>query len=268
MESGIRQLTEQDLNNLSTSKQVQYAAQGATADGRMFRYCGFSGTSTIAPGQLCIAAPYVTAAVGLAITATTVATGTVGQTTASLTAGSSYLVLTNSSSTAFTQDQFAEGYLEVNQTSGTGNGPIVYSILGNTAAGAGNSTATYIVVYLRESEPLRNASVLVAGTDTATLYANPYSAVGPSSTAGQSAGVTVIQVPNTASVTNYGWIQTIGPVVLTNDAGGNLTVGEGIAQSTTTAGDIVAQAATTYGIGQTQKAFNASTAGPCVINLD
>lgn len=268
MESGVRLLTEQDLNTNSTVKQVQYGAIGTTADGRMFRYAGFSGTSTIAPGQLCVSAPYVTAAVGLAITATTVATGSVGQTTASLTSGSQFLVLTNSSSTAFTQDQFAEGYLEVTQTSGTGNGPIVYSVLGNTAAGAGNVTATYIVVYLRETEPLRNASVLVPGTDTATLYASPYSAVGPSATAGQAAGVTVSQVPNTASVTNYGWVQTIGTVFLTNDAGGNLTVGEGIAQSTTTAGDIVAQAATTYGIGQTQKAFNASTTGPCVINLD
>lgn len=268
MESGFRQLTEQDITTTSTSKQTQYGAQGVTADGRGFRYVGFSGTSTVAPGQLCIAAPYTTGAFGMAITATTVATGSVGQTTASLTAGSQFLVLTNSSSQAITQDQFAEGYLEVTQTSGTGNGPIVYSILGNTAAGAGNVTATYVVVYLRQTESLRNASVLVPGTDTGSIYANPYSAVAPSATAGQAVGVTVSQVLNTASITNYGWIQTIGTVWLTNDAGGNLTVGEGIAQSTTTAGDIVAQGATTYGIGQTQKAFNASTAGPCVINLD
>jgi hypothetical protein len=210
-----------------------------------------------------VAQAYTANYVGLAITATTVSTGGPAQTTASLTAGSNYLVLTNGS-TAITQDQFAEGYLEVNQTSGSNNGPVVYKVLGNTAAAASTG---YVTVYLAESEPLRNASVLVPGTDTATLYAHPLSAVAPSSTAGQSVGVTSVQVPNSSSVTNYGWVQVTGTVVLTNDAGGNLTVGEGIAQSTTTAGDIVAVGATTFQVGQTQKAFNSSTAGPCVINL-
>ena len=262
MENGFRLLSEQDLATVSTVKQVEYGAMGATSDGRLFRYAGFGGTSTIAPGQLCIAAPYTTNYVGLAITATTVST-TPAQTTASLTNGSTFLVLTNGS-TAITQDQFAEGFLEVTQTSGTGNGPQVYKILGNTAAAASTG---YVTVYLAQSEALRNASVLTPGTDTATLYPSPYSAVAPSATLGQSVGVTPTQVLNTSSVTNYGWIQTTGTVVLTNDAGGNLTVGEGIAQSSTTAGDIVAVAATTFQIGQTQKAFNASTSGPCVINL-
>jgi hypothetical protein len=262
MENGFRQLTEQDLNTVSTAKQTQYGALGMAGDGRMFKYVGFGGTSTIAPGQLCVAQAYTANYVGLAITATTVAT-TPAQTTASLTAGSNYLVLTNGS-TAITQDQFAEGYLEVNQTSGSNNGPIVYKILGNTAAAASTG---YVTVYLAESEPLRNASVLVPGTDTANLYPSPFSAVAPSSTAGQSVGVTPVQVVNTSSVTNYGWVQVTGTVLLTNDAGGNLTVGEGIAQSTTTAGDIVAVGATTFQIGQTQKAFNSSTTGPCNINL-
>lgn len=268
MENGYRVLTEQDLNNLSTTKQTEYGAMGVTSDGRIFRYVGFGGTATIAPGQLLIAAPYTTAYVGLAITATTVTTGGVGQTTVSLTAGSSFLVLTNSSSTAITQDQFAEGYITVNQTSGTANGPITYKVLGNTAAGAGNVTATYVVVYLQESEPLRNASVLVPGTDTATLYAGPWAAVNTSSTAGRVMGVTPIQVPNTASVTNYGWIQTYGSCWLTNDAGGTLTVGEGFAQSTTTAGDIVAVGATAHDIGQTERAISGSAVGPCLIDLE
>jgi len=263
MENGFRLLSEQDINNLSTTKAVEYGAMGATSDGRVYRYAGFGGTSTIAPGQLMIAAAYTANYVGLAITATTVA-NTPGQTTASLTAGSNFLVLTNGSS-AITQDQFAEGYLAVNQSSGSNNGPIVYKILGNTAAAASTG---YVTVYLNEAEPLRNASVLTPGTDTATLYPSPYSAVAASATAGQVVGVTPIQVVNTASVTNYGWVQTAGTVWLTNDAGGTLTVGEGIAQSTTTAGDVVAVAATTHDIGQTQRAISASTAGPCLINID
>lgn len=263
MENGFRLLSEQDINSLSTTKAVEYGAQGVTSDGRFYRYVGYGGTSTIAPGQLLVAAPYTANYVGLAITATTVAT-TPAQTTASLTAGSPFLVLTNGS-TAITQDQFAEGYLAVNQTSGSNNGPIVYKILGNTAAAA---TTGFVTVYLNQAEPLRNASVLVPGTDTATLYPSPYSAPAPSSTAGRVIGVTPIQVVNTATVTNYGWVQTGGSVWLTNDAGGTLTVGEGYAQSTSVAGSIVAVGATTKDVGQTERAISASVAGPCTLNID
>jgi hypothetical protein len=259
MESGFRQLTTQDITTLSTTKQEQFGAMGATPDGRIFRYAGFGGTSTIAPSQLLVAKAYTANYYGLAITAV----GTGGQTTGNLLAGSTQLVLTNGA-TAITQDQFAEGYLEVIQTSGTNEGPVLYKIKGNTAAAA---TTGYVTVFLNQDEPLRNAETLVAGTDTASLNPSPYAAVAPSATAGQVAGVSVVQTPNSSTVTNYGWVQTQGSCILTNDAGGNLTVGEGIAQSTTTAGDIVAVAATTYQIGQTKKAFNASTAGPCTINL-
>lgn len=258
MENGFRQLTEQDLNTLSTSPQVELGAQGNTSDGRTYVYVGYSGTSSIGSGQLCIAPAHTTAYVGLAITATTIAAA--NQTTANLTAGSLQLVLTNGA-TAITQDQFAQGYLEV--TSGNGNGPTVYKISGNVAAAASG----YVTVYLNQSEPLRNSAVLVPGTDVATLYVGPYNGVAPSTTIGQSVGVTPMLIPNTASVTNYGWLQTSGLTWLTNDAGGTLTVGEGIAQSSTVAGSVVAVAATTFQVGQTQRAISASTSGPCVIHL-
>lgn len=262
MDTGIRTLSEQDLNTLSPTAQVELGATGTTFDGRFYRYVGFSGTSTIVPGLLCVAAPYTANYYGLTITATTVST-TPPQTTASLSANSPYLVLTNGASTV-TQDQFAQGYLEVIQTSGTNQGPIIYKIKGNTAATASTG---YITVFLDTKEPLRNISALVPGTDIANLYPSPFSAVAPSATLGRSIGVTIMQVPNSSTVTNYGWVQSQGSVLLTNDAGGNLTVGEGIAQSSTTAGNVVAVAATTFQIGQTEKAFNASTTGPCVINL-
>ena len=44
MDVGIRTLTEQDINTLSTSKQVQYGATGMTEDGRKYRYVSFGGT--------------------------------------------------------------------------------------------------------------------------------------------------------------------------------------------------------------------------------
>lgn len=258
METGIRTLTLQDISQLATTKQEVYGAEGVTADGRHFRYAGFGGTSTIAPGLVMVAPAATAGYQGLAITAV----GTGGQVASNLTKNSLQIVLTNGS-TAITQDQFAEGYLEVIQTSGTNEGPIVYRVRGNTAAG---NAATF-TVFLHQTEPLRNPETLVAGTDTVNLVVSPYNGVAASATANQVVGVTVVQVPNTSTVTNYGWIQTRGRVFLTNDAGGNLTVGEGVAQSTTTAGDIVATSATTYDIGQTTKAFNSSTAGPVNINL-
>lgn len=259
METGIRTLTLTDLSVLTTTKQESYGAEGVTADGRHFRYASFGGTAKVAPNQLMVAPAATAAFQGLAITAV----GTGGQVAANLLINSTQIVLTNGA-TAITSDQFAEGYLEVIQTSGTTEGPIVYKIKGNTAAAA---TTGYVTVFLDPREPLRNAETLVAGTDTANLVVSPYNGVVASATANQVVGVTVLQVPNTASVTNYGWIQTRGRVFLTNDAGGTLTVGEGVTQSTTTAGGIVATGATTYDIGQTTKAFNASTAGPVNINL-
>lgn len=262
METGIRTLTETDLNTLTTTKQTQFGAEGVTEDGRHFRYVSFGGTSTVAPGLLLVAPAVTTGYQGLAITATTVAGA--GQTTATLSAGSTKLVLTNGA-TAITQDQFAEGYIEVLQTSGSNNGPIVYRIKGNDAAAGSGSPA--FAVYLVADEPLRNATVLVAGTDTVNLAVSPFNGVVASATAATPIGVTVSQVVNTASVTNYGWVQRTGLALLTNDAAGNLTVGEGVAQSVTTAGNIVAVGATTIDVGNTRKAFNASTTGPVWLNL-
>jgi hypothetical protein len=212
MESGVRQLTEQDISTLSTTKQVEYGALGMTPDGRRFRYVQFPGTSTIAPGLLLVCAAVKANAAGLAITAA----GTAAQTTASLKAGSTFLSITNSS-TAVTQDEFAEGYMQVNQTSGTSEGPILYKIRGNDAA-AGSGSPNFNI-YLNQEEPLRNAETLVAGTDTVTLTQSPYLAPTASTTQALPVGVTIIQVPNSATVTNYGWVQT-GGLVLVNATSG------------------------------------------------
>lgn len=259
METGTRQLTATDLATLSTTKQDQYGALGATADGRLFRYVGFGGTSTIAPGKLCVAAAVTAAYQGLAITA--VGTGT--QTAANLLTGSTQIVLTNGA-TAITQDQFAEGYLEVLQTSGTNNGPRVYRIRGNTAAAA---SATF-TVFLMPSEALTNVTTLVAGTDTANVNPSIFSAVAPSATLNAATGVTLIQIPNSATVTNYGWVQSTGYTLLTNDSGGTLAVGTGVAQSTATAGSIVAAGTTSADIGQTHVAITASSTGSVRLYID
>ena len=259
METGTRQLTSTDLSQVTTTKTESYGALGTTSDGRLFRYVSFGGTSTIAPGLLVVAPATVANYTSLAITAV----GTGGQTAANLLAGSTTLVVTNGA-TAVTQDQFAEGVLEVKQTSGTNNGPILYKIRGNTAA-AGSGTFT---VFLEAREPLRNASTLVAGTDTVNLAASYFNGVAPSTTLGVAVGLTPVQVPQSSTVTYYGWVQSGGPALITNDAGGTLAVGTGAAQSTTTAGTFVAAGATSADIAQVRAAVNASTVGPARLTID
>lgn len=234
MDTGVRQLKEQDLNTWSTTKQVEFGAVGATEDGRTFRYVSLGGTSTVAPGLIMSAAVSKANAQALVITAA----GTGGQVTANLALGSQTLVLTNSS-TAVTQDEFAEGFLEISQTSGSNEGPISYRIKGNSAAAASTG---YIVVSL--AEPLRNPEVLVAGTDTGSVWISPFSGVIATTTANVPIGVTVTQAVNSSTVTNYGWVQSKGPCVATGDASSKV-IGNSISFSATTAGYVSLAVTTT-----------------------
>ena len=259
MDTGIRTLAEQDINTLATSQNTQLGALGVTADGRRYRYVKFGGTATIAPG-LVVVAPVTTAAFqALAITA--VSTG--GQVTANLATGSTQIVLTNGA-TAITQDQFAEGTLDIIVGGAAADtGHYSYKIKGNTAAAASTG---YVTVYLQEA--LRNTTALVAGTDTANLTISAYSGVNTSTTAAVPVGVTINPVPNTSTVTNYGWVQTQGDCVVLNDAGGTITVGGAFGQSTTTAGNVKAATASTVPIiGITRAAITASNAGKAVLNI-
>jgi hypothetical protein len=261
MDTGIRTLAEQDISVLSTTQSSQLGAIGQTADGRKFRYVSFGGTSTIAPG-LVVTAPALTANFqGLAITATTVTAAT--QVTANLNLGATQIVLTNGS-TAITKDQFAEGYLDIIVGGASADaGHYTHKIRGNTAAAASTG---YVTVYL--AEPLRNTTALVPGTDTANLRLNDYANVNTSTTAALPVGVTVMPVPNTATVTNYGWVQVYGDCVVLNDAGGTITVGGAFGQSTTTAGNVKAATASTVPIiGITKIAISASTAAPAFLTL-
>lgn len=259
MQDGPRFLTESDIQTLTTTKQVQFGARGITSDGREFRYVSFGGTSTVAPGLLMQAAVASGNSQGLAITAS----GTGGQVSANFSAGSTTLVITNGA-TAVTQDQFAEGFIEVLQTSGSNNGPISYKIKGNSAAAA---TTGYIQVYL--AEPLRNASVLVAGTDTVNLWASPYSAVVATTTVNVPIGVTITQAVNTSTVTNYGWVQSKGQTTAFFDAS-SAVIGNTIGPSTTTAGYVGLAVTTTKPPIGWSKATNGGSAGGygCVLNIN
>jgi hypothetical protein len=245
MENGFRQLTEQDLNSTSTTKQNTFGAQGMTGDGREFRYVGFgyvSGTTTFNPGLLMIAPVAPANSTALTITATSVSGA--GQTTANLTAGSSQLVITNGATTVW-QDEFKEGYLTLN-IGGSGVGVYNLKIAGNTAATASTG---YITVFLQDPIPA-SATTLVPGTDTASLRINPWSFVIPSLTENKAIGFTM--TPSTAATAaasstvgpgSYGWVQVGGPATVSATSG---TLGYPVGQDTSgTAGFVINKASGT-----------------------
>lgn len=244
MQNGPRYLTSTDLNTLTTSAQDQLGALGQTEDGSFFRYVKFGGTSTIKAG-LVVTGPAAPAnSTALAITAV----GTGGQTTANLQAGSKYLVVTNGS-TAVTANQFNE--IAINSSA---DGYYVLRVEGNTAAAA---TTGYVTLQLADPLPV-GITQLIPGTDTVDLVLSKYNGVAPSLTGNAPVGVTVTVVPNTASVTNYGWVQASG---LAKVAATTATIGLGVAVDLAgTAGYVIITAATTGNIGWAKTSASSSAA--------
>lgn len=245
MQDGPRYLTDSDLNTVTTVKQTQLGALGQTEDARFYRYVAFGGTATINPGLLVVAPTAPANSTGLAITATSVASGNV---TANLQAGTMTLVVTNGA-TAVTQDQF--GSVEIIVSAG---GTYKLRLRGNTAAaGAG-----LITLYLKEPLPL-GSTQLIPGTDTVNLRLSPYNGVVTSTTKSEPVGVTITVVPNTATVTNYGWVQTLGQAFV---AATTATKGQAVTQDTAgTAGFFMSTAAATdYPVGVAYASAASSTA--------
>jgi hypothetical protein len=263
MQNGPRYLTEQDINTTvayspltpgssagawtpgAINDPVQFGQVGQTGDGRFYRLCLIGGTSTVTAGTLLTAPAQAANSTGLAIPATqpsNTATGNGASGTSALAKGSLSFNVTNSS-TAVTADEFAGGFVDVLQTSGTNEGPVSYKLAGNTAASASGT------ITLKLAEPLAQPEALVAATDTVNLRKNPYYNVVASATLAQPVGIVTVQVPNTASVQYVAWVQTKGQCDgISSDS---ITAFDNVAQSTADAGYVIALGDdTTYVIGQ------------------
>jgi hypothetical protein len=247
MENGYRVLTSTDLNTLDIVQNDVFGALGVTSDGRQFRYVKFGGTSTVQPGFLLVGPAAPANSTALAITAT----GTGGQVAANLLAGSRTLVVTNGA-TAVTANQFQ--YLEVNVGGASSTASYSLRIEGHTAAAA---TTGYVTIFLADPLPA-SATTLVPGTDVVNLVLSKYNGCTASTTGNAPVGVTTTQVVNTASVTNYGWVQTVGQAIVKATTA---TIGLGIAQDQAgTAGYVIISAATTGNIGWAKASAVSNTA--------
>src|SRR6185503_8408488 len=174
--------------------------KGLTTDGRVFRY-SLAGGVTLSPGKLCVAATQNSAHENMAVAAA----AAVGATSVSVTLGA----------TAVTANQFAGGYLVINDATGEG---IAYPVSGHPAHAGTGALAVSL------AKPVQ---VALTTSSEASLIANPWSGV-VISIADQLD--MPVGVPNVA-ITNayYGWLQTRGVCAVLADetlaVGENLTIG-------------------------------------------
>ena len=203
--SGPVQIFDGDQRAASSSTQAYpVGTQGITDDGLKYRYI-LAGGTTLAAGKLAVAATVVANHINMAVAAA----AAVGDTAVTVTLGA----------TAATANQYANGYLLINDANGEG---IQYQISSNPAADASAS----LVLTLKD--PVK---VALTTSSQATLLKNPWDSVVISAT--DQADMPV-GVPN-VSITNaeYGWVQTSGPCAILADeaitAGAAITIGSSVA---------------------------------------
>jgi len=178
----------QDFRDISSTKQLSLGTRGETRDGRKYRYA-LAGGVTLDPGKLCVNADLVANHTNIVVAAAVA----VGATKVTATLGA----------TAATVNQYADGYLVVNDAAGEG---VNYLINGHAAV----DSAGVITVNLVDA-----VKVALTTSSEVTLKANPYSGI-VISIADQADKA--VGVPN-VTITNayYGWVQTGGECAVLAD---------------------------------------------------
>ncbi len=198
---GNYEISAQDLRESSSSRLVELGKSGETIDGRKYRYAE-AGGSTLAPGKMNEQSAIVANHANMV--------------TAAAAAGT-YKVTVTLGNTAATANQYAGGYLNVNDVTGEG---IAYLVKGHPAA---SGLATLEVTL---AEPI---IVALDSTSNTTLMKNLYAAniIVPSAATvgGVPTGVANVSITNAY----FGWLQTSGPCSLLC-ANTVFTLGEEVSQ--------------------------------------
>lgn len=221
--TGYAQAVEQDVHTTSSVARAKLGDKVQTADGRTYRYAKNAGTALDA-GKLVVAATQVADNENIAVAAA----ADVNATEVTVTLGA----------TAATANDYAEGYLVVNDAAGEG---IAYKIKGHGAADASSS----LVIELEDA-----IKVALTTSSQVSLVKNFYDSVVISAT---DQADMPIGVPNVAVAANeYFWVQTGGLCAVLADeavsAGAELTIGTGVAGAVEAA-DLIAEP--TVGIAHT-----------------
>lgn len=210
MFSGLVQVSNQQLNTQSVYKDgMTLGTLGVSRAGDIYRFSQ-AGASNLAAGKVAVTPAKVSNHTNLALAST------------SNVAVSSTKITVTLGGTAATQDQYLDGYLEINDGTGVGQSPIL--IAGNTAQ---TSTTGTVDIYLATG-----LVIALSTSDTkASLVPNPWSAsiVHPGSASAYFCNG-VPQVAVTAAY--YYWSKTRGQASVLSD--GIIAKGAG-AQLTTNA---------------------------------
>ena len=199
----------QSIYEASAIPKNKLGAKIQLPDGRVFYYAKAGSTALVAGQVYCSPTP-VSNHLGCAVAEA----ASVGDTRVKVTL----------SATAATKDQYAEGYLHINDAAGSGN---YYKIKSNPAIAS--SGTGYIYLY----DPLQEA---LTTSSKATLTANPFNGIVKAATTlvAPVVGVPIIDVP----ANNYCWIQTWGPAAVLTQ--GTLVIGQTAGPSGATAGAVAA----------------------------
>ena len=202
--SGHVQLFASDTRDTGTSQLHPLGTMGATRDGRVYRY-GEAGGADLDPGKLTVAATQVGNHANIAVQAA----AAVGASQVTVTLGA----------TAASANDYADGYLAVNDAAGEG---IAYLVSGHPAADA----SADLVVALHE-----DLEVALTTSSEVSLIKNPMKDAVISAT--DQADLPV-GVPNvTIASGSFGWFQTRGVCGVLADeavtAGLTVTIGTGVA---------------------------------------
>lgn len=238
--SNLKSAFSQGLHVESSTKREAFGTLRVEADGRKFRY-GKAGAA-ITVGKNCSGAAAVANHINCSVAA-----AAVGDTQVSVTVGG----------TAVTADQYADGFLQINDETGEG---YQYTIVSNTACDASGVTIVQL------TDPIQVALV-AAGSSQASLIPNLWSSViTQASENSMPAGVTVRGMTSGY----YGWFQTgglgvylasgtpaVGQMLVLSDTDGALELGNA---TYTSAEPIVAIAAATAGVAGEYK--------PCFYRID
>lgn len=203
--TGAVQIFASDIYKIGTDKLHALGTMGLTGDGRVYRYVR-AGATALDPGKLTVAATQAANHENIAVAAA----AAVGDTSVTVTLGA----------TAATANQYADGYLVINDAAGEG---IAYPITGHPAADSAASLTVQI------AKP--GIQVALTTSSEASLVLSPWADIVISATDQADMPVGVPNVTITAAY--YGWVQTRGPVALLADetlgAGDDITTGTGVA---------------------------------------
>lgn len=197
----------QPLMSSSSDQAHQLGTKAVSADGRVFRYVK-AGAVALVPGKLQQGPAIVANHQNIAVAAAAAA----GATSVTVTLGA----------TAATANQYANGFLVINDAAGEGH---TYKIVSHPAADASAS----LVLTLDDA-------IIVALTTSseACLIANQYNGaiVAPASPTGPDLGVAIYPV----AIGEFGWVQTRGVVSCLSD--GTPAAGSMLSRSNAVAGAV------------------------------